>query len=498
MKKLIPFVIMGILVLSGLGASALPSDTNSPQSNQGNRAYTHAVFAEDATATWCPHCPYAHGSLWRLYMIGQKPFYYTALVADMNTHAYARALELGLTGYPTVWFDGGYTKVVGSINDNYQQTMSRYNSSLDTCGNRAVPDIFTTLNVTWLGNAAMDIHVSVQNNQTATAYNGKLRVFVTEVQSSMGWVDTQGHKYTFPFLEYAFNQSINISAGTTWSGEKTWDGHNYNDGMGHTFGSIQYGNIMVIATVYNSTAHGIFHYADDCTGFWVGDNTPPNVPSNPSPKNGATSVDINSDLSWTGGDPDPSHDTVMYDVYFGTTTTPPKVASNQSATTYDPGALAYVTDYYWKIVAWDNHGATTAGPVWHFTTTSAPNHAPGAPSIQGPSSGKANTNYTFTFAANDTDQDQLQYYVDWGDGTNSGWTGLHASGAQVQLGHTWTSKNTFTITAKARDEHGAVGPTSTMSVQMPLSNPYAIPPLLEWLFARFPHAFPLLRHLLGY
>jgi hypothetical protein len=482
---------MGILVLSGLGASALPSDKQT-QSNQGNRAFTHTVFGEDGTATWCSHCPYAHGSLWRIYNIGKLPMYFTSLVADKNTHADARCGQLGLTGYPTVFFDGGYKTCVGSY-DNWAQQMNWYNSTITTCGARAVPDIWTTLNVNWLGNAAMDIQVSVQNNGTST-YNGFIRVFVTEVESSMGWKDTQGHKYTFPFLDYAFNQSITVAGSSTWSDSITWDGHNYNDGYGHNFGSIQFGNIMILAAVYNANPK----YVDDCTGFWVGTNRPPNVPSSPVPANGATSVDINKDVSWVGGDPDPTHDVVTYDVYFGTTSTPPKVASNQSASSYDPGALAYSTEYYWQIVAWDNHGETAAGPVWHFTTTSAPNNPPSAPTITGESSGKANTNYTYTFVATDPDQDTLQYYIDWGDGTNSGWTGPHGSGAQAQLGHTWTVKGTYTITAKARDEHGAEGPTSTMSVSMPLSNTYAFTPFLEWLFARFPHAFPIIRQLLGY
>jgi hypothetical protein len=44
------------------------------------------------------------------------------------------------------------------------------------------------------------------------------------------------------------------------------------------------------------------------------------------------------------------------------------VINNQSGTTYDPGTLNFITTYYWKIIAWDNHGASTGGPLWRFTT----------------------------------------------------------------------------------------------------------------------------------
>jgi PKD repeat protein len=101
------------------------------------------------------------------------------------------------------------------------------------------------------------------------------------------------------------------------------------------------------------------------------ENHPPVTPNSPSPDDGATGVDIEADLSWTGGDPDVC-DTVTYDVYFGLSIPPLLVASNQSATTYDPGMLEYCTLYYWKIVAWDNHGASTESPVWSFKTNCRP------------------------------------------------------------------------------------------------------------------------------
>ncbi|MCK4365732.1 MAG: hypothetical protein KAW45_06750, partial [Thermoplasmatales archaeon] len=115
---------------------------------------------------------------------------------------------------------------------------------------------------------------------------------------------------------------------------------------------------------------------------------PPYEPSNPSPWDGQTGVDIDADLSWTGGDPDEG-DTVVYDVYLEANNPNPttKVSDDQSETTFDPGTLEYGTIYYWKIHAKDNHNFVTRGPIWHFTTEELQNEPPDAPTIDGPTSG---------------------------------------------------------------------------------------------------------------
>jgi hypothetical protein len=99
---------------------------------------------------------------------------------------------------------------------------------------------------------------------------------------------------------------------------------------------------------------------------YQGSNTPPYEPANPSPADTASNVSIECDLSWTGGDPD--NDTVTYDLYFGTTPSPPLVTEDLTETSFNPGTLSYFTTYYWMIRATDSFGAFTDGPVWSFTT----------------------------------------------------------------------------------------------------------------------------------
>jgi len=128
-------------------------------------------------------------------------------------------------------------------------------------------------------------------------------------------------------------------------------------------------NGTIVADMLNET-----HHVFTCPALMLQDfkiicstNQFPITPSSPDPEDGATSVDIDADLSWTGGDPDPG-DTVTYDVFFGTNSPPPKVVSNQSGTSYDPGVMSFGMQYFWQIVAWDNHGASSQGPIWDFAT----------------------------------------------------------------------------------------------------------------------------------
>jgi hypothetical protein len=96
-------------------------------------------------------------------------------------------------------------------------------------------------------------------------------------------------------------------------------------------------------------------------------NTLPNI-GDPTPANMATGVSILTDLSWTGGDLGPD-DTITYDVHFGTSRPPATLLCDDAAMAIcDPGMLNNNTTYYWQVTASDDHGASTDGDVWQFTT----------------------------------------------------------------------------------------------------------------------------------
>jgi len=144
-------------------------------------------------------------------------------------------------------------------------------------------------------------------------------------------------------------------------------------------------------------------------------NQPPYTASDPSPSDGFLGALINATLSWTSGDPD--GDPVFYDVYFGTSSLPPKVSINQSETSYDPGQMEYVTIYYWRIVAWDSHNVSSPGSIWDFTTKSETNRPPNVPNSLIPLNGSINVlvNADISWLGGDPDPgDTVTYDVYFG------------------------------------------------------------------------------------
>jgi hypothetical protein len=83
------------------------------------------------------------------------------------------------------------------------------------------------------------------------------------------------------------------------------------------------------------------------------------------PADGATGVFVDIALYWNASDED--GDPLTFDVYFGTSSSPPLIQDNTSDAWLDPGTLQYDAEYYWKVDVMDGH-AKTEGDIWHFQT----------------------------------------------------------------------------------------------------------------------------------
>ncbi len=82
------------------------------------------------------------------------------------------------------------------------------------------------------------------------------------------------------------------------------------------------------------------------------------------------------------------------------------------------------------------------------------NLPPKKPSISGPLSGKINQEMVYYTTSEDSEDDQVYYLLDWGDGSNSGWLGPFDSGEEIEISHTWEKEGDFEIKVKAKDIYG--------------------------------------------
>ena len=119
---------------------------------------------------------------------------------------------------------------------------------------------------------------------------------------------------------------------------------------------------------------------------WKGDvwsfSISPKIAFFPDPADGAESVSVDVQLSWTRG-----YGAKMHTVYFGESFNEVDSATSglhQVTTTFNPGALKMAKTYYWRVDESDGI-ETVKGEVWSFTTegaVSGPNPANGAVDVE--------------------------------------------------------------------------------------------------------------------
>lgn len=322
-----------------------------------NQNYSHTVFLGVGTSQNCPPCDPWNQNIYSIYSSGKYDFEYVDMIEFDHTgkililKAHEWALQHSIVAYPTSILDGNYKRVVG----NFPELLP---SALNESGNRTVTDVTGSINLSWLGNATILINISIINNE-AFLYEGYIKAFISEILSR--YTTFNGSAYHFGFLDFAFDENILIEPGMEYTDSIIWDGKEHMDENGDDFGDITANNTQVTLVVYNSEG-----YVDETVLGRIANN-PPNEPSYPYPSDGSTNISIVNYLSWTCEDPD--GDSLTYDLYFGNNSSPPQESVNLTNTTYDLDILDFNTTYYWRIVAWDEYGASTKGPIWKFTTS---------------------------------------------------------------------------------------------------------------------------------
>jgi len=220
----------------------------------------------------------------------------------------------------------------------------------------------------------------------------------------------------------------------------------------HIWGSSGTYNIKVKAEDINGAQSS---YSPPHSIVISGTNNPPNVPDRPiGPASGLPGVCYT--FSTIGTDPD--GDKLKYGWDWDGDHTIDEWDDN-NGNYYDSNTQVFITHewvatgiYNIFIKAEDEHGAQHiwfSQPLTIFIFQNSPPSTPQQPS--GPATGKTNTEYTYTTTTIDIEGDQIYYWFDWGDNTNSGWVGPFNSGQTGSAKHTYSQDGNYEIKVKARD-----------------------------------------------
>ena len=130
-----------------------------------------------------------------------------------------------------------------------------------------------------------------------------------------------------------------------------------------------------------------------------------------------------------------------------------------------------------------------------YITDVVSNDPPGDPTVDGPSGGSPNKNFDFDLTSTDPDGHQVQFIINWGDGTADETTGFTPSGTPLTASHMWAEKGSYVITVKAIDELGAESGTTTHDIVIPRSK--TVNNVVLRILERYLSMFPILSQLLG-
>jgi len=153
-------------------------------------------------------------------------------------------------------------------------------------------------------------------------------------------------------------------------------------------------------------------------------------------------------------------------------------------------------DYYYRVKGHNSkHGWGDFSTLEKMHVGFVDNDAPNIPIINGLSNGKTGEVYDYTFLSYDPNEDDVYFYVEWGDGNFCEWIGPFNSGEEMNVNHTFLEKGTYTIRAKAKDIYGAESGWGTLEVNMPRNKQFIYSFFIR-LLDKLVHQFPLLQFIL--
>jgi len=92
---------------------------------------------------------------------------------------------------------------------------------------------------------------------------------------------------------------------------------------------------------------------------------------------------------------------------------------------------------------------------------------PNTPTISGKTKGRSGNEYKYTFSTIEPDGENVYYWINWGDETNSGWLGPFNSSEEHSVSHTWNNEGDYQIRIKAKDVNNVGSEWKKLDIKMP-------------------------------
>ena len=274
---IIGIILVGMTIIPMLNAQIVENITivKDFTTSIGDRDSHHKVLIEFGTATTCPSCPSHEFYVYQIsgdYQIVTLACSHYEPSAGYTEAIKSRATELGLSAYPTSFFDGGFTFIIGG-----QYSVTNLQNAYDACQGRTVADVEITLFAIWNDDNTMKISIYVDNTGSKTYY-GHLHIYVLEKDSGhRNWLNYNNEPFKDVLLGYAYNNDIRVNPRNTW----------YKTINDWTYSNISMDNVYVVAAVFDR----LLGYSDEAavaepskTG--GGGNTPVPILTISSPKDG--------------------------------------------------------------------------------------------------------------------------------------------------------------------------------------------------------------------
>ena len=372
---------------------------------------------------------------------------------------------------------------------------------------------------------------TIQSNINSLPYEGYLRIYVVEPESR--WDNFDGEPYHYGFLGYAFNQTISIDYQETYTNNIIWNGNQ------EGYSDVEEENIMVIAAIFNpeiSKAYarpptsGKFetHFTDAVAGVKPGEiksnivnenythsvlveeGTATWCPYCPAMANALNNIYITEEYPFyfvaliDDKSPDAAH-RVRNDLHI----------EGFPSAFFDGGDNVVVggvdnENLYKNLISrtgtrevheldftisleWVGNGEIDI-EVIITNNEEFFNSPPEEPTISGPTSGEFGEEYTYEISAVDPDDNDLYYYIDWGNGTIET-KGPYTSGNTLKVKHTWIERGKYTIKVRSRDTYDEKSDWVSLEVSMPNNN---INSHMLKLFNNYPNLLSLISKYLLY